>query len=573
MPEVDPEESHTSTVPAASTPSGPHRFASAEDTVDGATLSPAGPDVPGKNPAGAVLGQPGLPVMMRAAWSPRLFTGLSMKTLTLGLVGSLAVFLGGVGCAGVPLTDPVLGAGGLFWMLHYGNGSTLATVVLYLGLSLMVWAWVRLGRDVLAGRTGGRAVAASAGAWLVPMLLSPPLFTRDVYSYLAQGALVLHGFDPYIAGPQMLSGPITDNVDGLWQTTGSPYGPLFLLLAKGVVAVTGNGIISGVLLMRLVMLPGLALLVYALPRLADQIGGRASVALWVAVANPLVLTQLIGGPHNDILMIGLLALATLFFLDGRHSTGMVMAAAAVAIKASAGVALPFLVLIWAARLPGTRWTRIGKAAAASLAILVPVYLALNWALGVPLTELPDLTAPLRIVDWLSVPTGFGEVLHDAIGWATGTNQATFVAVTRLLGFVALATIAARQWWVARAGGIEAVRQMAVVLALVAALLPTTLPWYFSWALAIGAALPWTTRALSFLVAGSVWLMILDYPNGDIGLSNWPYLAAGAGFAALAAISLHHTNLPHRLKQLLPLCTIDNVKSWKGLSGLVRIRRP
>ena len=72
-----------------------------------------------------------------------------------------------------------------------------------------------------------------AGAWLVPMLLSPPLFTRDVYAYLAQGALALHGVDPYTAGPEVLSGPITDNVDGLWQTTGSPYGPLFLLLAKG----------------------------------------------------------------------------------------------------------------------------------------------------------------------------------------------------------------------------------------------------------------------------------------------------------------------------------------------------
>jgi alpha-1,6-mannosyltransferase len=226
-------------------------------------------------------------------------------------------------------------------------------------------------------------------------------------------------------------------------------------------------------------------------------------------------------------MVGLLAAATLLVLNGRHGAGVAMAAAAAAVKASAGVALPFLVLIWAARLPGDRWARIGKAAAASLMIVVTVYLSANSALGVPLTELPDLTAPMRIVDWLSMPTGVGQILHGILGWATGTDQDSFVAVTRPLGLVALAVVAARQWWLARAGGVEAVRQMAVVLALTAVLSPTTLPWYFSWALAMAAALPWTTRTLSLLTAGSVLLMIVDYPDGHIGLSNWPYLTAGA----------------------------------------------
>lgn len=207
---------------------------------------------------------------------------------------------------------------------------------------------------------------------------------------------------------------------------------------------------------------------YALPGLVGHLGGRTPVALWITVTNPLILTQLVGGPHNDLLMVGLLAAATLLVLNGRHGAGVAMAAAAAAVKASAGVALPFLVLIWAARLPGDRWARIGKAAAASLMIVVTVYLSANWALGVPLTELPDLTAPMRIVDWLSMPTGVGQILHGILGWATGTDQDSFVAVTRPLGLVALAVVAARQWWLARAGGVEAVRQMAVVLALTAA---------------------------------------------------------------------------------------------------------
>jgi alpha-1,6-mannosyltransferase len=53
--------------------------------------------------------------------------------------------------------------------------------------------------------------------------------------------------------------------------------------------------------------------------------------------------------------------------------------------------------------------------------------------------------------------------------------ASFLAITRTLGLVALAVLAARQWWGARAGGVEAVRQMTMVLALAAVLSPTTLP--------------------------------------------------------------------------------------------------
>src|SRR5947209_12465379 len=60
---------------------------------------------------------------------------------------------------------------------------------------------------------------------------------------------------------------------------------------------------------------GLVLLVWALPRLIGHLGGRISVAWWIAVANPLMLTQLAGGPHNDILMVGLLAAATVLMLN------------------------------------------------------------------------------------------------------------------------------------------------------------------------------------------------------------------------------------------------------------------
>ena len=92
-----------------------------------------------------------------------------------------------MGCAGIAATNPILG-NGLLSAVRYEHGRDLATAVLCLGLGFLVWAWVRLGRDMLAGRAGGRAVAECAGVW--PWCRCCSLrrcFSRDVYAYLAQG--------------------------------------------------------------------------------------------------------------------------------------------------------------------------------------------------------------------------------------------------------------------------------------------------------------------------------------------------------------------------------------------------
>jgi alpha-1,6-mannosyltransferase len=40
---------------------------------------------------------------------------------------------------------------------------------------------------------------------------------------------------------------------------------------------------------------------------------------------------------------------------------------------------------------------------------------------------------------------------------------------------------------------------------------------------------------------SLWLVIVYYPHGEDALYNWPYLAACAGLAALAAVSLRRVD--------------------------------
>ena len=48
-------------------------------------------------------------------------------------------------------------------------------------------------------------MVATTGFWLAPLLLRVPVFSRDTYSYLAQGALLRDGFDPYLVGPDRQS--------------------------------------------------------------------------------------------------------------------------------------------------------------------------------------------------------------------------------------------------------------------------------------------------------------------------------------------------------------------------------
>src|SRR6201992_1800599 len=106
------------------------------------------------------------------------------------------------------------------------------------------------------------------------MIISPPAFTRDVFSYLGQGELSWRGLNPYSVGPNVLGDAIAMNVHPFWQNTPAPYGPLFILAAKIIAMIAGERLILGVILMRLVLMIGLVLVVWALPGLTRHLGGR-----------------------------------------------------------------------------------------------------------------------------------------------------------------------------------------------------------------------------------------------------------------------------------------------------------
>src|SRR5699024_67789 len=150
-----------------------------------------------------------------------------------------------------------------------------------------------LGRDRrgrLSGRLGRADLDRVIASWALPLALAPPMFSKDVYSYLAQGAIGNELADPYALGPVSALGAshaLTVNVPDMWRDTPNQYGPLFLGVQKVIHSLTGDDVVAGTILHRIVAVLGILMLGWAVPRLAEYCGVSDVAALWLAVANPL----------------------------------------------------------------------------------------------------------------------------------------------------------------------------------------------------------------------------------------------------------------------------------------------
>jgi alpha-1,6-mannosyltransferase len=454
----------------------------------------------------------------------------------LGCLGAALVTMGGLGAGSTKQHDPLLETLHLSW-LRYGHGLVLSSVLLWIGVALMLSAWLWLGRRVLAGDASEYAMVASAAFWLAPLLLSVPLFSRDTYSYLAQGALLRDGFDPYAVGPIDNPNALLDNVSPIWTITSAPYGPAFIMIAKLITMLVGNHVIAGTMLLRLCMLPGFVLLIWATPRIARHIGANVPIALWICALNPLVIIHLMGGVHNEMLMVGLMAAGIALTLNSRHIAGIALIAVGVAVKATAGIALPFMIWVWMRHLCERRGYRplraFAAAAGTSVLIFVAVFAVLSGVAGVGLGWLTALAGSVKIINWLSLPTAAANLIHAIGGLFFSVSFYAVLQVTRVVGIAIVAVALPLLWWRFRHDDRQALTGIAWVMLVVLLFAPAALPWYYSWPLAVLAPLAQSRRAVAAIAAFSTWIMIIFKPDGAHGMYSWPHVLLATAVALFA----------------------------------------
>lgn len=416
--------------------------------------------------------------------------------------------LRGLGTAGGLLV--LLGAGTAFGASPLSERPALA--VGFTGMALVVLCWLLVGRLATPWRTRRlslRQVHLTLACWAAPLLIAVPLFSRDLYSYLAVGETIRRGIDPYRVGPVDALGAsdsIAMLVDPSWVQTPTPYGPAFLLLTQGVSELVGHTIAASILMHRLIAVLGVVLIVWALPRLARMCSFDPVTALWLGALNPLLVFHLIGGAHNEALMMGLLLAGLAVGLQRSAVLGAVLITLAAAVKAPAALALVFLVLALGVK-TGGRGRDLARAAAIVLPAAIATFLTVTVLAGWGWGWLAALSAPGTVTSFLSITTqlgGAGTLLLQSFGLAVDSSGV--VPVVQKIGLALAAVIIAVLAWRVWRRRLDPVLGLGLGLGAFVALSPTVQQWYLLWAVlpiaaaAVNPRLRLVTTWLSAVVA-------------------------------------------------------------------------
>ena len=304
----------------------------------------AGPEPGSRSPA--ATGGPG-PARARPAGSGRnrgryLSAERRRSIGVAGLAGLLicAVPLAAPGTALVPSALD----GGPGWLLGpYGSGTGIGPgpYLAIIWIAFAAYLCVIAGAPALPGRLLWSVIAILVAAFA----LAPPLLSQDVFSYISYARLgAEHGLNPYLHVPaERPADPAFAHLG--WPDSVSAYGPLFTILAHPLGSVGVPVALWALKAVSALSVLGVAALSARLAAIRglDPRFGAALIAL-----NPLVLVHVVGGAHNEGLMMLLAMAGVSAVLALREGSGAAAILASSAIKVSALFVAPFA-LIGAAR--------------------------------------------------------------------------------------------------------------------------------------------------------------------------------------------------------------------------------
>lgn len=410
--------------------------------------------------------------------------------------------------------EPAANAAGVPSVTRY----ILSVVLVYGGLLLLMRVWLRLA-EVMKNHLGAplKKLWWIFGLWSIPMVVAPPLFSRDVFSYAAQGEMTALHISPYLYGPFTLgSNAYTRPVDPLWGNSPAPYGPFFLFLDSTIDKITMHHQLWTVVGLRLLEVIAVAMIGYGVIMLARGLGRDPGEAFVLAAMNPLVLLTLIGGAHNDAIMTGFLVIGLALAVQRHPVWALFFVSLATAIKAPAAIGLAFVAWNWAA--PGATLKQRVRPFALGGVVAAAVLGVTTLMAGFGFGWVNNLLSNGTVRSWAAPATGAGmaitNIIH-ALG-AHGVALASVLSKTRFLGV--LIAVAFTLWLLWRSPGRGWVRSLGLALLLFVVLGPVVQPWYLTWGLVIFAA--------SYEGREHFWLLLLSITGPFIGMPGGRQLLAG-----------------------------------------------
>ncbi|GEM_PF-1692672 len=224
--------------------------------------------------------------------------GLALELGVLWLVhGPLALAAHPQPNAGAAGDEPLAAFLGLngHGALLFAGGSALATA-LYLAALTLAWRSHE--------RRGVWLVLGLSGLLALTMLAVYPASSRDLFTNVIDGRMAwVHGLNPMTRSPLAVSAdPLFPAVS--WQAEPSYYGPVWYLLLALPARLAGTGLLTNLVAYRALLLPFLLGAAIGAARLAGRRGGprAATVAAVLVGFNPLLLWEIAGNGHNDIVM-------------------------------------------------------------------------------------------------------------------------------------------------------------------------------------------------------------------------------------------------------------------------------
>ena len=387
----------------------------------------------------------------------------------------------------------------------------LGLLLVYGGLVLLLRVWLQLAK-ALRNRPGVpiKYLTWMLALWVIPMLIAAPMFSRDVFSYAAQGEMVSHHINPYIYGPFTLgAGPYVNPVDPLWGNTPAPYGPLFLIIDGFFASVTFHSATATVMALRLLELGSVALLAFCIPKLARTVGRDPGQAFTLAVLNPLVLITLVNSGHNDAMMAALLVAGITASRLKHPVWGIVLCALAAAVKAPAALGILYIAWDWLG--PGVPVRQKLRPIALAGMLSAGVLVVLTALSGLGLGWVKNLATPGTVRSWAAPATAVGMAstgIAHGVGWMV--DQASILSVTRSIGL--LLAIAAGVWLLKESDRIGQLTALGLTLLLFVILGPVVQPWYLTWGLVLLAPVAEGRIRTAFVVL-SVTAPFIGLPGG------------------------------------------------------------